>query len=120
MLRRVVKDHSDIKNPAMMRWAASVWHLKESGIIRARCALSAMLRRVFYFPRITWKPFVHWCGTWKAFRPTGFFFHFYYSRPINTARRHSRIAPGFDSLQPCFNRHADAHGITHKIPISLI
>ncbi|UXU89970.1 hypothetical protein [Burkholderia sp. S-53] len=29
MLRRVVKDHSDIKNPVMMRRPASVWHLKE-------------------------------------------------------------------------------------------
>jgi len=49
VLRRVVKDHSDIKNPAMMRRAASVWHLKENGIIRARCVLSAMPRRIFYF-----------------------------------------------------------------------
>jgi hypothetical protein len=50
VLRRVVKDHSDIKNPAMMQRADSVWNLKESGIIRAARALSAMPRRIFCFP----------------------------------------------------------------------
>ncbi|TPQ46163.1 hypothetical protein C2U71_09645 [Burkholderia ubonensis] len=31
MLRRVVKDHSDIKKSPMMRTAVSVWDLKERG-----------------------------------------------------------------------------------------
>jgi len=57
VLRRVVKDHSDIKNPTMMRRADSVWDLKENGIIRARRALSAMSRRIFYFFRTAQKPF---------------------------------------------------------------
>ncbi|RQS17509.1 hypothetical protein DIE03_37140 [Burkholderia sp. Bp8992] len=96
MLRRVVKDHSDIKNPAMMRRAASVWHLKENGIIRTRCALSAMLRQIFYFSRMTQQPFLHSGRDGQAFRSTGFFFHFYYPGSIKTERRHSRIAPGFD------------------------
>jgi hypothetical protein len=39
VLRRVVKDHSDIKNVLMMRTNVSVWILKESAVIRDRSAL---------------------------------------------------------------------------------
>ncbi|NTZ85177.1 hypothetical protein FCJ61_19755 [Burkholderia metallica] len=91
MLRRVVKDHSDIKNPAMMRRVDSVWNLKENGIIRARWALSAMSRRIFYFSRTTQKPFPHWRNASQAFISTGFFFHFYYRRSINAIQRHAHI-----------------------------
>ncbi|WP_256990549.1 hypothetical protein [Burkholderia sp. HI2714] len=56
MLRRVVKDHSDIKNPAMMLTADSVWQLKESGIIRALRALSTIIRRICRFYRTTGNP----------------------------------------------------------------
>ncbi|WP_241019912.1 hypothetical protein [Burkholderia sp. Ac-20345] len=56
MLRRVVKDHSDIKNPAMMLTADSVWQLKENGIIRALHALSAIIRRIRRFYRTTSNP----------------------------------------------------------------
>ncbi|WP_254603723.1 hypothetical protein [Burkholderia lata] len=56
MLRRVVKDHSDIKNPAMMLTADSVWQLKENGIIRALRALSTIIRRIHRFYRTTSNP----------------------------------------------------------------
>ncbi|WP_240202195.1 hypothetical protein [Burkholderia sp. LMG 13014] len=56
MLRRVVKDHSDIKNPAMMLTADSVWQLKESGIICALRALPAIIRRICRFSRTTRLP----------------------------------------------------------------
>ncbi|MCA8275706.1 hypothetical protein LGN17_24820 [Burkholderia sp. AU30280] len=53
MLRRVVKDHSDIKNPAMMLTADSVWKLKECGNIRALHAPSAIIHRIGGFYRTT-------------------------------------------------------------------
>ncbi|WP_254607959.1 hypothetical protein [Burkholderia lata] len=56
MLRRVVKDHSDIKNPAMMLTADSVWQLKENGIIRELHALSAIISRIRRFYRTTSNP----------------------------------------------------------------
>ncbi|WP_412527202.1 hypothetical protein [Burkholderia lata] len=56
MLRRVVKDHSDIKNPAIMLTADSVWQLKENGIIRALRALSTIIRRIRRFYRTTGNP----------------------------------------------------------------
>nr|WP_256979163.1 hypothetical protein [Burkholderia sp. AU33423] len=56
MLRRVVKDHSDIKNPAMMLTADSVWQLKESAIIRALRALSTIIRRIRRLCRTTGNP----------------------------------------------------------------
>ena len=56
MLRRVVKDHSDIKNPAMMLTADSVWQLKESGIIRALRALPTIILRIRRFCRTTGNP----------------------------------------------------------------
>ncbi|MDN7874417.1 hypothetical protein [Burkholderia aenigmatica] len=56
MLRRVVKDHSDIKNPAMMLTADSVWQLKESGIICALRALRTIIRRIRRFSRTTRRP----------------------------------------------------------------
>ncbi|WP_423395308.1 hypothetical protein [Burkholderia sp. LMG 21824] len=56
MLRRVVKDHSDIKNPAMMLTAGSVWQLKESGNIRALHVLSTIIHRIGGFYRTTGNP----------------------------------------------------------------
>ncbi|WP_256946773.1 MULTISPECIES: hypothetical protein [Burkholderia] len=56
MLRRVVKDHSDIKKPAMMLTADSVWQLKENGIIHALRALSTIIRRIRRFYRTTSNP----------------------------------------------------------------
>ncbi|WP_244912136.1 hypothetical protein [Burkholderia aenigmatica] len=56
MLRRVVKDHSDIKNHAMMLTADSVWQLKESGIICALRALRATIRRIRGFSSTTRRP----------------------------------------------------------------
>ncbi|WP_241025114.1 hypothetical protein [Burkholderia sp. Ac-20384] len=56
MLRRVVKDHSDIKNPAMMLTADSVWQLKESGIIHALRAPLTIIRRIRRFYRTTGNP----------------------------------------------------------------
>ncbi|WP_244273029.1 hypothetical protein [Burkholderia lata] len=56
MLRRVVKDHSDIKNPAMMLTADSVWQLKESGIIRALHAPPTIIRRIRRLYRTTSNP----------------------------------------------------------------
>ncbi|RQU34962.1 hypothetical protein DF150_14055 [Burkholderia cenocepacia] len=87
MLRRVVKDHSDIKNPAMMQRADSVWNLKESGIIRAACASSVMSHRIFCFSSITRKPIPSWTSAFKAFKSTGSFFHFYYHLSINAMPR---------------------------------
>ncbi|MDS0859622.1 hypothetical protein NUV25_18100 [Burkholderia pseudomultivorans] len=51
MLRRVVKDHSDIKQMTMMRNAISVCISQEGGIVRAWRRFSAGGRRLFYFPR---------------------------------------------------------------------
>jgi len=56
VLRRVVKDHSDIKNPAMMLTADSVWQLKENGIIRVLHLLSTIIRRIRRFYRTTSNP----------------------------------------------------------------
>ena len=39
MLRRVVKDHSDIKKSPMMQTEISVCHLKENTIVRSRCVI---------------------------------------------------------------------------------
>jgi len=39
VLRRVVKDHSDIKKSPMMRTEISVWLLKENMIVRIRLAI---------------------------------------------------------------------------------
>jgi hypothetical protein len=57
VLRRVVKDHSDIKNPAMMLTADSVWQLKESGIIHALHAFPAIIRRIPCLSGVTLNPF---------------------------------------------------------------
>ncbi|MBF5013165.1 hypothetical protein [Burkholderia pseudomultivorans] len=51
MLRRVVKDHSDIKQMTMMRNAISVCISREGGIVRAWRGFGAGGRRLFYFPR---------------------------------------------------------------------
>ncbi|WP_155640992.1 hypothetical protein [Burkholderia pseudomultivorans] len=51
MLRRVVKDHSDIKQMTMMRNAISVCISQEGGIVRAWRGFGAGGRRLFYFPR---------------------------------------------------------------------
>ncbi|RQV01332.1 hypothetical protein DF047_30445 [Burkholderia cenocepacia] len=91
MLRRVVKDHSDIKNPAMMRRVDSVWNLKENGIIRARRALSAMSRRIFYFFDTTRKPLLHWRNASKSFRSTGLSFQFYYCQSIKLMQQHAHV-----------------------------
>ncbi|WP_244115190.1 hypothetical protein [Burkholderia contaminans] len=56
MLRRVVKDHSDIKKPAMMLTADSVWQLKENGIMRALRARSTLIRRIRRFCLTTGNP----------------------------------------------------------------
>ncbi|WP_230469063.1 MULTISPECIES: hypothetical protein [Burkholderia] len=120
MLRRVVKDHSDIKNPAMMRRADSVWYLKENRIIRERCALSAMPHRIFYFSRTTQKPFLHRRSAFKAFGSTGLFFHFYYRQSIGTMQRHTHVILQFDSLPSFFNYRIDVHCVIHKIPVRLI
>ncbi|MCA8252834.1 hypothetical protein LGM89_06135 [Burkholderia sp. AU31624] len=56
MLRRVVKDHSDIKKPAMMLTADSVWQLKENGIIRALRALTTIIHRISRLYRATGNP----------------------------------------------------------------
>ncbi|WP_256217900.1 hypothetical protein [Burkholderia contaminans] len=56
MLRRVVKDHSDIKKPAMMLTADSVWQLKENGIMRALRAPSTPIGRIRRFYRTTGNP----------------------------------------------------------------
>ncbi|MBR8023779.1 hypothetical protein KDX27_07695 [Burkholderia cenocepacia] len=120
VLHRVVKDHSDIKNPAMMQRADSVWNLKESGIIRAARASSVMPRRIFCFSSTTRKPFPSWTSAFKAFKSTGLFFHFYYHRSINAMRRHARVIRRFDSLQSRFNRSIAVRCAIHKIPIRLI
>ncbi|WP_155741108.1 hypothetical protein [Burkholderia pseudomultivorans] len=51
MLRRVVKDHSDIKQMTMMRKAISVCISREGGIVRTWRGFGAGGRRLFYFPR---------------------------------------------------------------------
>jgi|OM-RGC.v1.034112052 hypothetical protein len=56
VLRRVVKDHSDIKKPAMMLMADSVWRLKENGIMRALRAPSTLIGRIRRFCRTTGNP----------------------------------------------------------------
>ncbi|RQV13595.1 hypothetical protein DF018_33400 [Burkholderia cenocepacia] len=91
MLRRVVKDHSDIKNPAMMRRADSVWYLKENRIIRAARSLSAMPCRIFCLSRTTQKPIAYWTSAVKAFNSTGLFFHFYYRRSIKAMPQHAQV-----------------------------
>ncbi|CAG9242394.1 hypothetical protein BDI4_120008 [Burkholderia diffusa] len=50
MLRRVVKDHSDIKKSLMMRTVISVWHLKENTIVRVQVVMRGVfigMRRCF-------------------------------------------------------------------------
>ncbi|RQR82198.1 hypothetical protein DID97_15150 [Burkholderia sp. Bp8977] len=86
MLRRVVKDHSDIKKSLMVRTAVSVWYLKEKRLFELDT-----LRESFF---LKCRPFCvdlvalgeYWNRAQRPFKSTGFFFHFNYSNPIRANR----------------------------------
>ena len=60
MLRRVVKDHSDIKKSLMMRTKISVWNLKESTIGRSRLAIRDVFPGMTRLCRMSQTLFWHW------------------------------------------------------------
>jgi hypothetical protein len=56
VLRRVVKDHSDIKKSLMMRTEISVWNLKENAIVRLRYAIRVVFPGMPRFFRMSHNP----------------------------------------------------------------
>jgi len=56
VLRRVVKDHSDIKKSPMMRTEISVWLLKESMIVRIRLAIRVVFPGMPQLCRLSHNP----------------------------------------------------------------
>ncbi|PRE02403.1 hypothetical protein C6P77_07630 [Burkholderia ambifaria] len=84
MLRRVVKDHSDIKKSPMMRTEISVWLLKENAIVRIRQAIRVVYPGMSRLCRMSHNLCGHWWRARNAFKSTGLFFHFNYPKPIDT------------------------------------
>jgi hypothetical protein len=64
VLRRVVKDHSDIKKSLMMRTKISVWNLKESTIGHSQLAIRDVFPGMPRLCRMSHNPFLALVGAY--------------------------------------------------------